>query len=947
MKKQLRISILLFLLSNFTLAQRLEFQSLTCNYQSNPIAIDSEKPLLSWIINAKGFNREQTAYQVLVASQPDLLSENRADFWDSGKVLSAQSAHLKYKGEKLIPTQKYWWKVKIWDEKNKASEWSPVNTFETGLMNESDWSNAKWICLSEDTRTSEYRFREYKTGRMEKPTLVTSNPVGYFRNEIVAEKEVETARAYICGLGYYELYINGEKTGDHVLDPAPSNYDKQAYYVSYDVTDQVNSGKNTLGIIIGNGFYGQSISWKNDPESERDMAFGTPAARLLVKLTYTDGTAAEFYTNDKWKNSTGPIVFDNVYGGDTYDARFEINGWNTIGYNDSKWSQAKTISPKLNKVSIQEMPPIRRLKELPPKRIFKSPVTGKWIVDFGQNIAGWVQISVNEKAGQVIEIIPTEALTQDGKNIYPGTTGGGANGMAQLLKYICKGNGPETWEPKFSYHGFRYAQITGISSKPDVNTIKAVLVANDVEQKGSFVCSDPLLNKMDTISRWTIVDNLHGIPEDCPHREKCGWLGDAHAFGEYALYTYDLANFYKKYMEDIRTQMRPSKGANTDEQFNVPTMIAPGKRTSTIAKLDWGVATMYLPWYNFIYYGDSSIVLEYYDDMKELTNYYLTFKDSSGIIQNGMGDWCPPRWDRRQNPEAMECHPVVSANAYFYDVLGVMEYFAEMTGDVDFQQKMEKEQQELFEAFNTVYLEKIPLVNYNWYGSQTSTVMALQFGMVPEYKIASVVNGLKYNIEAVKGGHHATGIHGNRYIYTVLNKYKSADLAHQILTTPTFPSQTYVMNYGFTTWPERQFYWDEMEGLTNSLNHPMHSGFAAYFYESLGGIKSSYDKPGYKEFTVNPVSPESIASTSVNIPTPYGTIKNSWESDNSSFSMELNVPFNTKARVEISEEEQKTLKINGINWGDFQSANKTEIRNKSMLILGSGSYHIEYAKFIK
>jgi alpha-L-rhamnosidase len=947
MKKQLRISILLFLLSNFTLAQRLEFQSLTCNYQSNPIAIDSEKPLLSWIINAKGFNREQTAYQVLVASQPDLLSENRADFWDSGKVLSAQSAHLKYKGEKLIPTQKYWWKVKIWDEKNKASEWSPVNTFETGLMNESDWSNAKWICLSEDTRTSEYRFREYKTGRMEKPTLVTSNPVGYFRNEIVAEKEVETARAYICGLGYYELYINGEKTGDHVLDPAPSNYDKQAYYVSYDVTDQVNSGKNTLGIIIGNGFYGQSISWKNDPESERDMAFGTPAARLLVKLTYTDGTAAEFYTNDKWKNSTGPIVFDNVYGGDTYDARFEINGWNTIGYNDSKWSQAKTISPKLNKVSIQEMPPIRRLKELPPKRIFKSPVTGKWIVDFGQNIAGWVQISVNEKAGQVIEIIPTEALTQDGKNIYPGTTGGGANGMAQLLKYICKGNGPETWEPKFSYHGFRYAQITGISSKPDVNTIKAVLVANDVEQKGSFVCSDPLLNKMDTISRWTIVDNLHGIPEDCPHREKCGWLGDAHAFGEYALYTYDLANFYKKYMEDIRTQMRPSKGANTDEQFNVPTMIAPGKRTSTIAKLDWGVATMYLPWYNFIYYGDSSIVLEYYDDMKELTNYYLTFKDSSGIIQNGMGDWCPPRWDRRQNPDAMECHPVVSANAYFYDVLGVMEYFAEMTGDVDFQQKMEKEQQDLFEAFNTVYLEKIPLVNYNWYGSQTATVMALQFGMVPEDKITSVVNGLKYNIEAVKGGHHATGIHGNRYIYTVLNKYKSADLAHQILTTPTFPSQTYVMNYGFTTWPERQFYWDEMEGLTNSLNHPMHSGFAAYFYESLGGIKSSYDKPGYKEFTVNPVSPESIASTSVNIPTPYGTIKNSWESDNSSFSMELNVPFNTKARVEISEEEQKTLKINGINWGDFQSANKTEIRNKSMLILGSGSYHIEYAKFIK
>jgi len=941
MKKELTISILLFLLSNFALAQRLKFESLTCNYQSNPIAIDSEQPLLSWIMDADGFNREQTAYQVLVASQPNLLNEKDADFWNSGKVESAQSAHVKYKGEKLNPTQKYWWKVKIWDEKGEASTWSKANTFETGLMTETNWGSAKWICLSEDTRTSEYRFRDYKTGRMEKPARVTSNPVGYFRDEITATKEIKSARAYVCGLGYYELYINGEKTGDHVLDPAPSNYDKQAYYVSYDVTNQLKKGENALGLIVGNGFYGQNISWKNDPESERDMAYGTPAARLLVKFTYTDGTQAEFTTDENWKNSTGPIVFDNVYGGDTYDARFEIEGWTTVAYNDSKWMKAKTISPKLNKISIQEMPPIRRLKELPPKRIFRSPVTGNWIVDFGQNIAGWVQITVNEKAGQVIEIIPTEALTQSGDNIYPGSTGGGANGMAQLLRYICKGDGPETWEPKFSYHGFRYAQITGVSRKPDANTIKAVLVANDVEQKGNFECSDPLLNKMDTISRWTIVDNLHGIPEDCPHREKCGWLGDAHAFAEYALYNYDLANFYKKYMVDIRTQMRPVKGDNSEEKFNVPTMIAPGKRTSTIAKLDWGVATMYLPWYNYIYYGDSSIVTEYYEDMKELTNYYLSFKNEKGIIDNGMGDWCPPRWDRRQNPDAMECHPVVSANAYFYDILGIMEYFAKMKGDADFRAKMKNEKQALFEAFNEVYLENIPLVNYSWYGSQTATVMALQFGMVPEDKIDSVVKGLKYNIEAVKGGHHATGIHGNRYIYTVLNKYESADLAHQILTTPTFPSQTYVMNYGFTTWPERQFYWEEMEGLTNSLNHPMHSGFAAYFYESLGGIKSTYDKPGYKEFSVNPFSPESITNTTVNIPTPYGDIHNSWEQNGSVFSMNLKVPFNTKARVIISEKERESLRINGMA---FKNANNMKFSDNSKVILGSGNYQIEYTK---
>lgn len=945
MMKILNITFLLFVLWSSVFAGGTKFESLTCNYQTNPIAIDSEQPLFSWIVNADGFNREQTAFQILVASKPDWLNEKTADFWNSGKVTSAQSAHVKYNGKKLLPTQKYFWKVKIWDEKGKASQWSQTNTFETGLMNEANWGAAKWISLSEDKRTSEYRFRDYKTGRMEKPARVTSNPVGYFRNEISTQKEIKSARAYVCGLGYYELFINGEKTGDHVLDPAPSNYDKQAYYVAYDVTSQLKYGKNTLGLIVGNGFYGQSISWKNDPESERDMAFGTPAARLLVKVTYTDGTQADFYTDESWKNSTGPIVFDNVYGGDTYDARFEINGWNESGYDDSAWSQTKTISPKLNRISIQEMPPIRRLKELAPQRVFKSPVTGNWIVDFGQNIAGWVQITVNEKAGQLIEIIPTEALTQDGQDIYPGSTGGGANGMPQLLQYICKGGGPETWEPKFSYHGFRYAQITGVSTKPNPETIKAVLVANDIQQNGNFVCSDPLLNKMDTTSRWTIVDNLHGIPEDCPHREKCGWLGDAHAFAEYALYNYDLANFYKKYMEDIRTQLRPVNGQNTNDKFKVPTMIAPGKRTSSIAKLDWGVATIYLPWYNYIYYGDSSIVMDYYPEMKELTNYYLTFKDSSGIIQNGMGDWCPPLWDRRQNPDAMECHPVVSANAYFYNVLGIMEYFAEMNGDIDFQQKMKKEKQDLFHAFNAAYLERIPLVNDLWYGSQTATVMALQFGMVPEDKITSVVSGLKYNIQAVKNGHHSTGIHGNRYIYTVLSKYGNADLAYRILTTPTFPSQAYVMNYGFTTWPERQFYWDEMDGLTNSLNHPMHSGFAAFFYEILGGIKSSFNKPGYKEFTVNPISPESITHTVVNVPTPYGNIHNSWKVENTNYSMQLFVPFNTKARVAIAKEKMQTLTINGLNWTEFQKEYNTAVTSNSEVVLGSGNYQIMYKKY--
>jgi len=414
----------------------LTFQSLTCDSQLNPIAIESKQPLLSWIVNADGFNREQTAYQILVASDTDLLNEKEADVWNTQKIENSQSIHLKYEGKELLPMNKYYWKVRIWDEENNQSVWSPIQNFEMGLVNESNWGDAKWISLDQDTRTSEHRFRAYQTGKMKTPKMVTSQPVGYFRNELNTEKNVANARAYICGLGYYELYINGEKIGDQVLDPAPSNYDKQAYYVSYDISKAIKTGNNAIGIIVGNGFYGQNISWKRDPESEKDLSYGPPSARLSIKLTYTDGSEDDFYSDEKWTASTGPIVFDNIYGGDTYDARFEINGWNKPGYDDSQWSPAISISPKIKKISAQQMPPIRKLKELAPQRVFKSP-SGKWIVDFGQNIAGWVQLKAKEKEGQLIEIITTEALTQDGTDIYPGSTGGGANGMKQLLQYIC------------------------------------------------------------------------------------------------------------------------------------------------------------------------------------------------------------------------------------------------------------------------------------------------------------------------------------------------------------------------------------------------------------------------------------------------------------------------------------------------------------------------------
>jgi alpha-L-rhamnosidase len=949
-KKQIITSIVFFtilLVSCYKLPNdknQVTFDKLMVNTKENPITIESSKPLFSWIVKAQGYNKSQSAYQILVASSKDMLTENDADIWNSKKVESNQSAFIKYQGTPLKPLGTYFWKVKIWDEKANVSSWSTIQKFEMGLMNDKNWGNSKWITLNKDTRTSPHQFRDYKTGGMKVPFKVNGFAASYFRNEINISKKITNASVYICGLGYYELFLNGKKVGNHVLDPAPSNYDKQAYYVKYDVSNQLNVGKNAFGIILGNGFYGQNISWKNDPESDKDLAYGPPTVKFLLKLNYNDGTTDDFYTDENWKEATGPIVFNNIYGGDTYDANYEINGWNTIGYNDKDWGNVKLASPSITKISAQQIPAIKKLKELVPQSVFKGS-DGEWIVDFGQNIAGWVKINVSEKKNQLIEIITTEALLTNGKDIFKGSTDGGANGMAQVYKYICKGEGLESWEPKFSYHGFRYAKIKGITKKPDANMIKAVLVATDIQETGSFISSDALLNKMHEISKWTIVDNLHGIPEDCPHREKCGWLGDAHAFCEYALYNYDMYDFYNKYMEDIRTQMKPTNANNNPSiKYLVPTMIAPGKRTSTYAKIDWGVATMYLPWYNYKFYGDDGIIIKYYEDMKQLTNFYLTFKDKNGIMQDGMGDWCPPLWDRKNNPSAMECDPIISANAYFYDVLIVMEHFARINKDNDFEYKMKQEKEALKKAFNTSFLVDIPNTKHKWYQSQTATVQALQFGMVPENEIEHVVNGLVHNIVQVKGGHHSTGIHGNRYIYTVLTENGKEDLAYQILTTPSFPSQTYIMNAGFTTWPERQFEWEKLEGPSNSLNHPMHSGFAAYFYETLGGIKSSLDSPGFKMFTVNPAFSDKITNTKVSVPTPYGTITNDWISKNKDLTLKLEVPFNTQAKIILSEKELKTLKINSKTISDIKNTQNIKIENKTNIILGSGVYNVSYKK---
>jgi alpha-L-rhamnosidase len=907
--------------------EAITFERLLCNYAENPQVIAGDRPQFSWVVNAGGFDRYQTAYHLLVATTPDLLAEDEGDVWDTGKRASARSTHNAFEGSALAPGKTYYWKVQLWDEADAASPWSAVQSFTTGIEGEAAWGGAQWITVPTDERTSEHRFRDVKNSKMDAPLRETSFPAGYFRTTFTARKKVASATAYAAGLGYYEVYLNGEKVGDQVLDPAPSNYDKTAYYVALDAGGKLLDKENTLGIKLASGFYGQNLAFRRDPESEKNLAYGPPAVKLNLRLTYADGTTETIITDESWASIPGPIVFDNIYGGETYDARFANDGWNENGYDDTANQRVKVTDPVVGTLKPQVIPPIRKLKELEPQNIFRS-TNGNWIIDFGQNIAGWVRMSVQESAGTKVQLQLTEALKRNGKEIFLGSTGGGASGLSQQLVYVCGSDDRESWEPSFTYHGFRYAEVSGLSEKPRKEDYTAFLVSTDVQETGNFRCSDTLLNRMQEVSKWTVEDNLHGIPEDCPHREKCGWLGDAHAAAEFTLYSYDVASFYEKYMEDIRTQFRPVKGGKAKEQFQVPTMIAPGRRTSTIAKLDWGIATMYLPWYHYLHYGNEQIVTDNYADMKQLTAYYASFKNADGIIENGMGDWCPPRWDRRKNPSAMECDPIISATAYFYDILQVMKVFAGLMEDEVYAEFLTTEMRDLKAAFNEVYRE--PIAGHQWYGSQTATVMALRFGLVPEKMTQEVVNGLVHDIEVVNNGHHTVGIHGNRYLYTVLTDHGEKELAYRVLTTPDFPSQAFVLHTGFTTWPERQFDWSTDIEFTNSLNHPMHSGFAAYFYERLGGIRPVGDAPGYKEFIIDPAAPASIDHADTQITSPFGKIENKWVKADGRMTMELAIPFNTRARLPLSTAQPGTVTVNDEDWPEGEGT------------LGSGRYVVSY-----
>jgi len=733
-------------------------------------------------------------------------------------------------------------------------------------------------------------------------------------------------------LGLHELYLNGRKVGDQVLSPAPTSYDKHAFYTVHDVTASLCEGQNAVGLWLGNGFYGQDFAFLAP-----QLHYGAPRAKLLLTIEYADGKNTRIVTDDSWKAAQSPILFDNLYGGETYDARLELAGWSKPEFNDKGWAAVKTMDTPTKKVVEQRLEPIRKVRAIQPVAVLPAD-NGEWILDLGENFAGWIEVRLNEPRGTEIELRFAELLMPGGKEIDSASTGVFATGCEQKDIYICKGGG-ETWEPRFTYHGFRYVQIKGLSRKPKLADFTGWFVRTDLKRIGSFECSDPLINRFYEVSLRTIESNLHGLLSDCPHRERCAWLGDMHASAEVISMNYAANRLWQKHVADFRTVLGASslpKQHYPREDFPVavdsraPANIACGRRLCGQARPDWGVAMVLIPWYNWLYYGDSETVTNAWEMMKNYMQFLVESEVKDNLIKKGYayGDWCPPGSNSK-----MDTPPQLSASILHYRSLRAMAQMAKLLGKEGQERTYAKRAGKVKQAINLRFFD----ADQNHYGSQTATAMALQDGVVPDGKEAAVASGLNQLIMKKSGGAYTTGIMGHRHLYTALNDYGFGATTETLWQRRDFPSLAYATEkHGLTTWPETIQNWKRGYG-QGSFNHPMQSGFAVTFHESIGGIRPDQDHPGFEKIILQPCFLEGLSWATVTYDSVRGTIVSKWRKNKGRVQWDVVIPKGSTAEVRLKLDPNAVQK----NGKSIKSSGKAGAFNRFSIVAGKHLFDLK------
>ena len=871
--------ILLTLLGFGRAGAAVSLQNLRVEMLVNPVGIDIEQPALSWEIAGNERAVEQLSYQVIVSSTPENLELDKGDLWNSGKVDSDRSIHVKYAGRLLKSGMTAYWKVKVWTSKG-PSNWSKPAIWSKGLSQYKDWTG-RWI-----------GFDKYFPWDDEKSVRLSAR---YFRKEFATTKQVKSATASIMGLGLYELYIDGKKVGDQVLAPAPTDFTQNIKYNTFDVTRQIMPGKHAIGVILGNGRFFEMRQSK----AYKQKTFGFPKLLMQINITYTDGSSETIKTDQSWKGTAdGPILANNEYDGEEYDARKEMPGWNKAGFDDKNWLVPEYVQEPGGTYEAQMNQFMKVMQDIKAQSITKRG--DKYIIDFGQNMAGWVKFRVKGAEGRKVTLRFAESLQADG-SIF--TTN--LRDAKSTDTYILRGEGIEEWEPRFIYHGFRYIEVDGYPGTPAKSDFTARLVYDDMKTIGAFESSNALLNQIYKNSWWGIASNYKGMPVDCPQRnERQPWLGDrpTGAYGESFLF--DNTALYKKWLEDIRYAQK-ADGAIPD--------VAPAFWRYYSDNMTWPGTLLMISDMLHRQTGDAEVLKEYYPSMKKWLEYMESrYLNEQGIMtKDSYGDWCVPpvTVEAGRGVNADQKHPsALIATAYYYYYLNLLSRFAELTGNtVDIASFKERAAAAKI-AFNKKYYNQA-----GYYGENTLTdnLLALAFGLVQNEDLKKVQNQIVQIIEVKNKGHLSTGLIGTQWLMRTLSDMGRGDLAYKIATQKTYPSWGYMIENGATA------IWELWNGNTanpkmNSQNHVMMLGdLMIWYYENLLGIKSDEANPGFRNIVMKPEMIEGLNFAKGSFQSPYGTIKSDWKKSGKTFNWDITIPANTKAMIYVPATSTDKIKESG------------------------------------
>ena len=909
--------LLLFSVPLLCFSQELSVVKLQSENKVNPLGIEKPSPSLSWQIQSPQRNVLQVAYRVLVSDDPALLQRDVGNLWDSKKIISDQSIQVQYQGKKLAPAKTCFWKLMVWDNKGRQSQWSEVAQWQMGLLTKQDWMNAQWVAYEKipDSHI------DVLPVDVKKDTFTGSNVLPLLRKSFLLKKQVTKATMFICGLGHFEFSMNGKKVGDHFLDPGWTKYDQQALYVSFDVTGNLDVGSNVIGVMLGNGFY--YIPPVSGRYRKLKVTYGYPKMICRLSIEYSDGTLENIVSDNSWRTSASPISFSSIYGGEDYDARLEQLRWDQNDFNDANWKQ----------VIIVQGPPVLNSQMAEPLKLLETfTVQSKnqvnkltWVYDFGQNASAIPQIKVSGKTGDTVRMYPAELLKPDG-TINQRTTG-----SPHYYQYILKGNGTEAWQPRFTYYGFRYLQIVLAPQKNDTTNLPVVEEVNSLhcrnaaQKTGSFTCSNELFNKTYTLIDWAVKSNMVSVFSDCPHREKLGWLEQAHLMWNSVCFNYDVTNLYRKQIDDM-------KYSQTSDGL-VPE-IAPeyvkfewGNGMFRDSP-EWGSSLIIVPWYLYQWFGDKEVLNESYERMKKYIA-YLQKKAKGHILSQGLGDW----YDLGPKPPGVsQLTPMgVTGTAIYYYNLTILKNIANLLNKQGDALAYEELAKKVKKAFNDKFFHKDTRQYAT--GSQTANSMAVYMGLVEPQNKEAVINNIIKDIRDRDNSLTAGDI-GYRYLVCVLHEAGRDDVIFDMNSRSDVPGYGFQLAKGATALTES---WSALP--TNSNNHFMLGHLMEWFYRGILGIDQSKSSIAYKEILIKPGVVGDLVSAKGSYQSIYGTVSVDWKKQNGSFQLRTEIPANTTAIVYLP-----TTTSSTVFEGNEPVHKKKDIRfvgienGKAKFNVGSGVY---------